>query len=94
MQKALSLYYKVDVEDSHLYLLNLFKQGMTVNELLNATFTNSVIGARQFAGIVRALIWKGTEDYLRETRPLIDKLKETIGPFWEFLLPVNFTEKI
>ena len=62
-----------------------------VNSIKN-DFNEPILPAKQFAGIVRALIWKGTEEYFSENRHLIDLLKEKSGPIWELHLPINFTE--
>lgn len=90
--KAIELYFKSDISDAHLYLLNLLKNGLTVKELHDAAISQTVLSGKQFAGIVRAMIWKGTEDYLSDVQPLIDKLRKEVGGLWEFYLPVNFTE--
>lgn len=92
IENALSLYYKLEITDAHLYLLNLYREGMTTNQLISSTFSVSILPANLFAGIVRALIWKGTEDYIYENRPLIDILKEKSGSLWEYYLPINLTE--
>ena len=92
IENALSLYYKLEITDAHLYLLNLYREGMTTNQLISSTFSVSILPANLFAGIVRALIWKGTEEYIYENRPLIDQLKEKSGSLWEYYLPINLTE--
>ena len=75
-----------------MYLLNLYKEGMATNLLISSAINEPILPAKQFAGIVRALIWKGTEEYLCENRSLIDQLKEKSGSFWEYYLPINLTE--
>lgn len=92
IENALSFYFKSEINDAHLYLLNLYREGMATNQLISFATNEPILPAKQFAGIVRALIWKGTEEYFSENRPLIDLLKEKSGPLWEFHLPVNFTE--
>lgn len=91
-KNALSLYFQSEMSDSHLYLLNLLRNGLSIDVLLNKTMRQYVLTGKQFAGIVRAIIWKGTEEYLSDVHPLIDQLKDKVGVLWEFYLPVNFTE--
>lgn len=90
--KAIELFFKSDISDAHLYLLNLLKNGLTVKELRDSAISQTVLSGKQFAGIVRAMIWKGTENYLFDVQPLIDKLRKEVGGLWELYLPVNFTE--
>ncbi len=92
IENALSFYFKSEITDAHLYLLNLYKEGMATNLLISSAINEPILPAKQFAGIVRALIWKGTEEYLCENRSLIDQLKEKSGSFWEYYLPINLTE--
>ncbi len=92
IENALSLYYKLEITDAHLYLLNLYREGMSTNQLISSAFSVSILPANLFAGIIRALIWKGTEEYIYENRHLIDQLKEKSGSFWEYHLPINLTE--
>ena len=92
IENALSFYFKSEITDAHLYLLNLYKEGMATNQLISSAINEPVLPAKQFAGIVRALIWKGTEEYIHENRPLIDQLKEKSGSLWEYHLPINLTE--
>lgn len=90
--KAIELYFKSNISDAHLYLLNLLKNGLTIKELYDAAVSQTVLNGKQFTGIIRAMIWKGTEDYLSAALPLIKKLEDKVGALWEFYLPVNFTE--
>lgn len=92
IENALSLYYKSEIANAHLYLLNLYREGMSTNQLISSATNEFILPAKQFAGIVRALIWKGTEEYLNEALSLIDQLKEKSGSFWEYHLPINFTD--
>lgn len=92
IENALSFYFKSEINDTHLYLLNLYREGMATNQLISFATNEPILPAKQFAGIVRALIWKGTEEYFSENLPLIDLLKEKSGPLWEIHLPINFTE--
>lgn len=92
IENALSFYFKSEITDAHLYLLNLYREGMATNLLISFAINEPILPAKQFAGIVRALIWKGTEEYFCENRPLIDLLKEKSGPLWEYHLPINLTE--
>ena len=92
IENALSFYFKSEITDAHLYLLNLYKEGMATNLLISSAINEPILPAKQFAGIVRALIWKGTEEYLCENRSLIDQLKEKSGSLWEYYLPINLTE--
>lgn len=91
-KKALELYFKSDIQDPHLFLLNLLKNGMQIKEIYDAAVSQPILTGSQFAGIVRAFIWKGTEEYMNNSRPHIDKIKEKVGGLWQFYLPVNFTE--
>lgn len=92
IENALSLYFKSEMTDAHLYLLNLYREGLSTSQLISLATKGSILPAKQFAGIVRALIWKGTEEYLSEVLPLINQLKEKSGPLWEYHLPINFTD--
>lgn len=90
--KALELFFKSDIPDSHLFLLNLLRNGMHIQEIYDAAISLPILTGSQFAGIVRSFIWKGTEEYMNNSRPYIDKIKEKVGGLWQFFLPVNFTE--
>ena len=92
IENAQSLYYKSEIANAHLYLLNLYREGMSTNQLISSATNEFILPAKQFAGIVRTLIWKGTEEYLNEALSLIDQLKEKSGSFWEYHLPINFTD--
>ena len=92
IENALSLYFKSEMTNAHLYLLNLYREGLSTSQLISFAIKESILPAKQFAGIVRALIWKGTEEYLCKVSSLIDQLKEKSGPLWEYHLPINFTD--
>lgn len=88
---AMEIFNKIDIQDGHLYILQMMKEcNLTVDELMSE-FSAKELSPNQAYSIARALLWCGIYDYEKKHKGLIGELSNMVGPLWEYFVPMNFT---
>ena len=90
--EALKLYTICDVEEPYLYLIRLMHEGVQVSDFLSYMMRVKNLSCSQLFGVVKALIWKGAEEYEKNNHALMIQLRHEMRAGWALFLPINFSE--
>lgn len=88
------LYYlgRLPIKDCSRYIVHLFQEGMDTEKLFRRLDEFDSMPAQLCFEVFKGLLWKGCQNYVIENESLIDDLRNVIGGFWSWMLPINYTE--
>ncbi len=82
---------KLCVNNLDRYIINLFRNGIELDSIIQAITSLKFINAKTCYNIVIALLWKSCSDYIVTNGSKIDELRNTIGRAYPWFIPINFT---
>lgn len=91
-ESAMKVFNHIDNVNGHIFLLRMMKEcKMNATELI-LEFRDKELSPGQAYNVARALLWYGIHEYEKAHVNLLLELEKKVGPLWEYLLPMNFTE--
>ena len=83
---------RLNIKESSRYIVNLFKEGMNLDDFFNRLDEFDHLPANLCYEVIKALLWKGCHDYVKRNSSHIENLRELIGIGWSCMLPINYTD--
>lgn len=80
------------IKEASRYLIHLFQEGMNLEDLYGRLDEMNDIPANLCYEIIKALLWKGCQNYVIKNTSHIEDLTKIIGGFWSWMLPINYTD--
>lgn len=80
------------IKEASRYLIHLFQEGMNLEDLYGRLDEMDDIPANLCYEIIKALLWKGCQNYVIKNASHIEELTKIIDGFWSWMLPINYTD--
>lgn len=92
IESGLRLYPGIAYKSRKIYLLNLVKEGLSVDTLMKAAKTYQLTDPTIYYPILEVFLWYGIKAYIERNKDIIDKFVQRYHSLWVAMAGLNFTE--
>lgn len=92
IESGLRLYPGIAYKSRKIYLLNLVKEGLSVDRLMKAAKTYQLTDPTIYFPILEVFLWYGIKAYIDRNKDIIDKFVQSYHSLWVAMAGLNFTE--
>ena len=83
---------RLRIKETARYIIHLFQEGMNLEDFFERLDEMDNIPANLCYEIIKALLWKGCQNYVVKNASHIEGLSGIIDGFWPWMLPINYTD--